>query len=164
MHLACIPPLIAVPKGTEVAWFNGDERQPHTVTSGSPEGQDIGMLFNSGVMPYQYFFHYEFGAAGDYPYYCILHPWRFGVVHVSDELTTGNNFEFSTGTGMSWNLSEFNRKLLKFEPTTTMPVGGGFLPFSTETTSANYYVTMSPQGHKRKSIQRILLFWREPAS
>lgn len=102
------------------------------------------MLFNSRVMPYQYFFQNEFNVAGDYPSYCMIHPWRFGVVHVSDELEAGNNFEFSTGTGMSWNLSEFNRNLLKFEPTTAMPVGG-FLPFSTETASANYHVTMSSQ-------------------
>jgi plastocyanin len=113
------PPLIAVPRGTEVSWFNGDPEQPHTVTSGSPGDEDAGMLFNSGVMSYQYFVVHDFNQAGDYPYYCIIHPWRFGVVHVSDELVTGNNFEFSTGTGVnSWNMSEFDRNLLKFEPTT----------------------------------------------
>lgn len=112
------PPSIAVPKGTEVSWFNGDSEQPHTVTSGRPGDADAGMVFNSGVMPYQYFFVYEFNQAGDYPYYCTIHPWRLGLVHISDELETGNNFEFSAGTGVSWNLSEFDRNLLKFEPTT----------------------------------------------
>jgi plastocyanin len=95
------PPSIAVSKGTEVSWFNGDTEQPHTVTSGSPGDSETGMVFNSGVMSYQRFFHFEFEQAGDYPYFCVIHPWRTGVVHVSDELETGNNFEFSTGTGVS---------------------------------------------------------------
>lgn len=127
------PPSIAVPEGTEVSWFNGDPEQPHTVTSGSPGDENAGMLFNSGVMSYQYFFHHEFHEAGDYPYYCIIHPWRLGVVHVSDELERGNNFEFSTGTGSAWSLSDFDRNLLKFEPTTVS---------LEESTPASYYFTM----------------------
>lgn len=127
------PPSIAVPKETEVAWFNGDPEQPHTVTSGNPGGQDSGMIFNSGVMSYQYFFQYEFHQAGDYPYYCMIHPWRLGTIHVSDEVVQGNNFEFSTGTGSTWNLLEFDRNLLKFEPTTVS---------LEETTPASYYVSI----------------------
>jgi plastocyanin len=126
------PPLIAVPSGTEVSWFNGDPEQPHTITSGSPGDEKSGMVFNSGVMEYQHIFHYEFEEAGDYPYYCIIHPWRLGVVHVSDELERGNNFEFSTGTGSAWSLSDFNRNLLK-EPTTVS---------LDESTPASYYFTM----------------------
>lgn len=41
------------------------------------------------------------------------------MVHVSHEIEAGNNFEFSTGTGVnSWNQTEFDRNLLKFEPAT----------------------------------------------
>jgi predicted secreted protein/plastocyanin len=132
------PPLIAVPSGTEVSWFQGDSEQPHTVTSGSPGDENPGMAFNSGVMPYQRFFTIEFNEPGDYPYFCIIHPWRFGVVHVSEELETGNNFEFSTGTGTrSWNQSEFDRNLLKFEPTTIA---------LDESTPASYYLTIFNTG------------------
>ncbi|HEX7034100.1 MAG TPA: hypothetical protein VF172_13965 [Nitrososphaera sp.] len=127
------PPTIAVPVGTEVAWFNSDPEQPHTVTSGSPGDQDTGMLFNSGVMSYQRFFHYEFEEEGDYPYFCIIHPWRTGMVHVNGQLDRGDHFEFSTGTGSTWNISEFDRNLLKFEPTTVS---------LDETTPASYYFTM----------------------
>jgi hypothetical protein len=45
------PPAIAVPIGTTVAWFNNDQEQPPTVTSGLPGASDSGALFNSGVMP-----------------------------------------------------------------------------------------------------------------
>jgi hypothetical protein len=91
------------------------------------------MVFNSGVMAYQRFFHFDFHEAGDYPYYCIIHPWRFGVVHVSGELERGDDFEFSTGTGSTWSLSELDRNLLKFEPTTVA---------LDESTPASYYFTM----------------------
>jgi hypothetical protein len=39
-------------------------------------------------------------------------------VHVSDDLKKGNNFEFTSGTGSMWSVSDFDRNLLKFEPTT----------------------------------------------
>jgi len=127
------PPTIAVPRHTEVAWFNADPAQPHTVTSGSPGSADSGMMFNSGVMSYLYFFQYEFYVAGDYTYYCMIHPWRTGSIHVGDEHVQGNNFEFSTGTDGTWSLSEFDRNLLKFEPTTVA---------LKENTPASYYFTM----------------------
>ncbi len=127
------PPTIAVPAHTEVAWFNGDPEQPHTVTSGSPDSADSGDVFNSGIISYQYFFQYEFNEAGDFPYYCVIHPWRTGMVHVNDEIVNGNNFEFSTGTGSVWNMSEYDRNLLKFEPTTVA---------LEQNTPASYYITI----------------------
>jgi plastocyanin len=131
------PPTIAIPRHTEVAWFQGDPEQPHTVTSGSPGAADSGDLFNSGIMSYQYFFQYEFNVAGDYPYYCVIHPWRTANVHVGDSQTIGNNFEFSHGTDGIWSLSEFDRNLLKFEPTTVA---------LEEDTPASYYFTMFNTG------------------
>jgi plastocyanin len=127
------PPKIAVPEHTEVVWFNGDPSQPHTVTSGLPGDENIGDMFNSGIMSYQYFFQYEFNVPGDYPYHCIIHPWRTGTVHVGDFFEQGNNFHFSHGTDGIWSLSQFERNLLKFEPTTVA---------LEETTPASYYFTM----------------------
>jgi plastocyanin len=127
------PPTIAVPAHTEVAWFQGDPEQPHTVTSGIPGAADSGDMFNSGMMSYQYFFQYEFNTAGDFPYYCVIHPWRTGMVHVNNAIVNGNNFEFSTGTGSAWSISEFDRNLLKFEPTTVA---------LEQNTPASYYITM----------------------
>jgi plastocyanin len=127
------PPTIAIPRNTEIAWFNSDPGQPHTVTSGSPGSENSGDMFNSGVMSYMYFFQYEFDVAGDYPYYCVIHPWRTGAIHVGDAQTQGNNFEFSHGTDGIWSLSEFDRNLLKFEPTTVT---------LKENTPASYYFTM----------------------
>lgn len=137
-------PVIAVPKGTEVSWFNGDPGQPHTVTSGSPGGEDTAMQFNSGVMSYMYFFHYEFNEPGDYEYFCTIHPWRTGLVHVSDHMETGTNFEFLSGAGKEWDLSTYDRNLLKFEPTTVVPDEG---------VPASYYVTMYAKGTNQVLFQ-----------
>lgn len=114
------PPAIAVPKGTTVGWFNNDLGQPHTVTSGLPGASGSGTMFNSGIMPatQSSFFKYTFDRAGDFSYYCIIHPWRAAVVSVSSGLAAGDNFELSYGTGPAWNLSKDYRTLLVFKPTT----------------------------------------------
>ena len=114
------PPAIAVPVGTNVAWFNNDAGQPHTVTSGLPGASDAGSMFNSGVMPATApgVYQYTFDRAGDFAYHCIIHPWRVAAVSVSGALAGGDNFELGYGTGPIWNLTKDFRTLLDFTPTT----------------------------------------------
>jgi plastocyanin len=82
------PPAIAVPVGTTVAWFNNDQEQPHTVTSGLPGASDSGALFNSGIMPTTAgsFFQYTFNRAGGFIYHCEIHPYKVGIVSVSNAI------------------------------------------------------------------------------
>jgi len=114
------PPAIAVPIRSTIAWFNNDFGQPHTVTSDIPGGSNVGTSFNSGVMPAtaNSFFQYRFDRAGDFPYHCIIHPWRVALVSVGDSLDRGINFELTSGTGPVWNFSKDFRTLLNFEPRT----------------------------------------------
>jgi plastocyanin len=129
------PPLISVPANTLVTWFNADPGQLHTATSGQPNSTDAGRIFNSGHVPFQYFYSYKFDAPGNYTYFCELHPQEFGVIAVNGQLMKKNNFEFSSGTGaFSWNLTETNRNLMRFEPFTTSLAG---------TDSATYRVIIS---------------------
>jgi manganese oxidase len=71
--------------GDTVPWTNMDT-QPHTVTSGSngtPDGRfDSSPNFNPLLVPAQTFSH-TFTEAGEYPYYCALHPNMVGTVSVS---------------------------------------------------------------------------------
>ena len=74
------PNPIQVSVGTTVTWTN-DDAQPHTVNSGenaTPSG-----LFDSPIMPPAGTFEYTFTEAGEYPYFCILHPNMVGTVSVS---------------------------------------------------------------------------------
>ena len=71
--------------GSTVTWTN-DDSQPHTVTSGQngqPDGKfDSSPNFNPLMTPGATFSH-TFAEAGQYPYYCALHPNMVGTVSVS---------------------------------------------------------------------------------
>ncbi len=65
--------------GDRVTWVN-DDSQPHTVTSGenaNPDGK-----FDSGIMAPAADFEHTFTEAGEYPYFCLLHPNMVGTVIV----------------------------------------------------------------------------------
>jgi len=53
----------------------------HTATSGNPDGGADG-VFDSDIMSAGDKFEFTFTDAGNYDYYCILHPWMIGTVNV----------------------------------------------------------------------------------
>src|SRR5215218_4693808 len=72
------PNPIQVSVGTTVTWTNNDA-EPHTVNAGenaTPSG-----LFDSYIPPTRTF-EYTFTEAGEYPYFCLLHPNMVGTVEV----------------------------------------------------------------------------------
>ena len=79
------PNPVQVSVGNTVTWTNNDS-QPHTVTSGSngqPDNKfnsspNFSPLLNPGQT-----FSFTFTQAGDYPYFCMLHPNMVGTVSVS---------------------------------------------------------------------------------
>ena len=81
-----IPYQVSVDVGGEVTWMNGDG-MPHTVTSGlTPfpgiDGDGPSGVFDSGLFDPQTSFSYQFESAGEFPYYCVIHPWMEGLVIV----------------------------------------------------------------------------------
>jgi hypothetical protein len=81
---------------------------------------DSGSIFNSGIMPATVgsFFQYTFNRAGNFVYHCEIHPWTVAIVSVSNAVQRGNNFQFSSGVGPTWNLAKDFRTLLDFTPLT----------------------------------------------
>ena len=75
-----IPSEITVNLGDTVTWLN-DDTAAHTVTSGTIDGGPDGRFDSSLMMPDQSY-SFTFEAAGDYDYYCIVHPWMVGKVIV----------------------------------------------------------------------------------
>jgi plastocyanin len=74
--------------GDTVTWTN-DDSQAHTVTSGKDiSDPDKGKVFDSSpnfnplLAPKQTFQH-KFTTAGDFPYFCQLHPTMIGKAVVS---------------------------------------------------------------------------------
>jgi nitrite reductase (NO-forming) len=77
---AYAPNPIEVGVGDTITWTN-DDTQPHTATSGeavTPDGN-----FDSGIMAPAATFDFTFTEAGEYPYFCLLHPNMVGTVSVS---------------------------------------------------------------------------------
>jgi plastocyanin len=79
--------------GDTVTWTNRDST-PHTVTSGTagaPDGNfDSSPGFNPLLAPQQTFSH-TFTEAGEFPYYCGLHPNMVGTVMVAAGTGNGGN-------------------------------------------------------------------------
>lgn len=66
--------------GDSVTWENADTAF-HTITSVTREGEVDG-LFDSGFFTAGKSYTRQFDEIGDYYYFCSIHPWMNGVVHV----------------------------------------------------------------------------------
>ncbi len=82
------PNPVEVTVGQTVVWTN-DDSAFHTVTSGTVGAADAGKAFDSGLAGPTALtskgktFEHTFDAAGEYPYFCTLHPAMVGTVIVS---------------------------------------------------------------------------------
>ena len=91
-----------------VRWENADTAA-HTVTSGQVAEHDG--LFDSSLFPPGKTFQYQFTEAGNYEYFCLVHPWMTGMVTVTSGLQMIPNVGADAGDGASsFNVEyEFNR-------------------------------------------------------
>jgi plastocyanin len=71
---AFAPKEITIAPGTKIIWTNHDET-PHTVTSNDKSFASKGLDTDDK-------FEHTFASEGDFTYYCTLHPFMTGVVHV----------------------------------------------------------------------------------
>ena len=74
---AFAPKEITIAPGTKVIWTNRDET-PHTVSA-------IDKRFVSKGLDTDDRYEYTFAATGDYSYFCTVHPFMTGVVHVREK-------------------------------------------------------------------------------
>jgi plastocyanin len=79
-----VPEEITVPAGTTVTWTN-DDSTIHTVVEGGPSGSSTGgaPTFDSSIVAPGATWENTFDAAGEFDYYCNLHPFMTGKVTVS---------------------------------------------------------------------------------
>ena len=71
---AFAPKEITVTPGTRVIWTNHDET-PHTISATDKS-------FLSKAMDTDDRYEYTFTREGDFSYFCTLHPFMTGIVHV----------------------------------------------------------------------------------
>ena len=77
-----VPPEITVSSGTTVTWTN-DDSTIHTVTEGTPGGAGATPAFDSSIIAPAGTWENTFDTAGDFDYYCTLHPFMTGKVTVT---------------------------------------------------------------------------------
>jgi plastocyanin len=72
--LAFNPGVVTIKAGTSVQWTNTETSNiPHTVTSGTPEDPNAGILFDSTPIYPGQNFSVTFTAPGTYFYFCKYH-------------------------------------------------------------------------------------------
>ena len=76
------PKEITVSAGTTVTWTNEDTTI-HTVVEGSPQSSGATPAFDSSIIAPSATWENTFDTAGDFDYYCTLHPFMTGKVTVS---------------------------------------------------------------------------------
>lgn len=75
--------VIEILVGDTVVWKNGDQAQ-HTVTSGTPNNGPDNIFGGSNLLAPGDSYQFKFDKEGQYPYYCLIHPWMIGTVFVID--------------------------------------------------------------------------------
>ena len=128
--------------GEMITWDNQDIAT-HTVVSGNPiDGADG--IFNSGFIAPGESFSFVFNAAGNFPYYDVVHSWIIGTIDVvdlnpppgidilitlgssvsgcqiSDHCFTPSNFTVDFGGNVTW----FNEDIAGHTVTSGTPGGG----------------------------------------
>lgn len=110
-----------------VVWKNADTTV-HTVTSGTPSDGPDGIFGNTDFLNPGQSYQFTFDKKGQYPYYCVIHPWMIGIVSVTDGYQTIPDVGQTVGDGsavfdveyrfnraLSLTLVDEKQKLLTFE-------------------------------------------------
>lgn len=78
-----IPSTATVDVGGVVIMSNTDSAA-HTFTSGTPGGDDVMAVFDSGLLMVGGSFEWIPTTVGEQPYFCMVHPWMQGLIIVQE--------------------------------------------------------------------------------
>jgi plastocyanin len=95
---------IVISVGDTIVWKNGDAAK-HTITSGTVEGGPDGNFGGTDFLVPGEFYAFTFTETGNYPYFCLIHPWMIGVVTVTNE---GYKVVADVGNDAGDGLTSFN--------------------------------------------------------
>jgi hypothetical protein len=88
---------ITIAISDSVNWENADTAA-HTVTSGTAKDGPDGKFDSSLMSPGASFIH-QFTEAGNYPYFCLVHPWMTGTVFITSAMQVVPNVGADVGDG-----------------------------------------------------------------
>ena len=87
-----IPSTVTVDVGGKVIFSNTDSDK-HTFSSGTISDDIIGTVFDSGLVFPGDSFEYLADTAGEFPYFCMLHPWTNGLIIVQEAVEEAHTEE-----------------------------------------------------------------------
>ncbi len=90
-----------------MTWIN-DDTVPHTATyyDGNMSDSSVGTIWDSGMIKAGgTYASPAFTKAGEYPYFCQVHPWMTGEIIVGSE-SSGESSNNETGTAKTVTLNE----------------------------------------------------------
>jgi len=79
----CFIPSTLVIEPNEMIVWNNDDVAAHTITSRNSDQGDNDK-FDSGLIMSKSSFTHKFETAGEYPYFCMVHPWQMGTIIVKE--------------------------------------------------------------------------------
>jgi len=113
--------------GDTVIWQNADTAK-HTITSGTVDDGPDGVFGGSNFIVPGQSYKFTFVKTGQFPYYCLIHPWMTGTVFVTDgyktikdvgktvgDGSTTFNVEYSSDRVLALNLINQSQKSITFE-------------------------------------------------
>jgi len=68
----------------EVVIFSNTDTAAHTFTSGTPGGDDVMEIFDSSLLPAGDSSEWTPDTLGEFPYFCMIHPWMDGLIIVQE--------------------------------------------------------------------------------
>jgi len=73
-NFAFTPTVLTIDRGTTVTWANGDD-EPHAIVA-------TNQAFHSGALDTNGHYSFTFNTAGEFSYFCSLHPMMRGKIIV----------------------------------------------------------------------------------
>jgi plastocyanin len=94
------PNMINIAPGDTVTWTNND-KVGHTTTSGLPTDNQTGTVWDSSLVKAGGTYSFTFQTAGDYKYFCQVHPWMSGEVIVGAAASSSSGSSGSASSSMN---------------------------------------------------------------
>ena len=171
------PANLTVVPGTTVMWFNAGSLA-HAVSSCSsgsimlacPAGLNNPNLpsFDSGVLVPKTSFSFAFTMAGNYSYYCLIHPWMHGRVTVAvptvpAPVVTSSSFmpTISLAGTLGWSINGLDNKVAVLNVSHQVSIFASFGPASftpaTETGSFSQSIDLSTRVESAGTATSVIL-------
>ncbi len=88
------PNPVIIDIGNKIIFSNTDS-EPHFFTSGQISDNKIGIAFDSGLLDPNENFTWSPEIAGNFSYFCPIHPWMQGVINVVQEISENKQEKIS---------------------------------------------------------------------